>query len=383
MQRIAVTKHHRHAAGSDTGLRSEQGPNSGEHAGRSANPIIKISDLAWLEFEKPDLARAETFARDFGFTVADKDDSAIHLRGSFPGTPCVVIRRGQRSRFAGATFRAADRSDLDRLARKTEHRVESVHGLVECEIVRLCDPSGFRVSVVYPSEELPGLPEQQPHKMNTGLKPERVNRAQRPPSEPARVQRLGHLVLGTPHLARTLDWYLGTLGMIVSDFQYLEGQREQGPTLAFIRCDRGSVPSDHHTLALHLGPVAEYGHSAYQVTDLDALAVGGEFLSHRGYQRAWGIGRHRLGSQIFDYWRDPDRLMVEHFTDGDMFDSSVEPGWGPMTASGLYQWGPRVGREFLGANVSPKLIRDVITALLRDNDITPSRLAGMAKGMNK
>ena len=37
-------------------LHSEQGRRAGEHPGRSANPVIKVRDLAWLEFEKPDLA---------------------------------------------------------------------------------------------------------------------------------------------------------------------------------------------------------------------------------------------------------------------------------------------------------------------------------------
>ena len=51
-------------------LHSEQGALRGEHPGRSRNPVIKVADLAWLEFEKPDLDRAEVFARDFGFQVA-------------------------------------------------------------------------------------------------------------------------------------------------------------------------------------------------------------------------------------------------------------------------------------------------------------------------
>ena len=76
--------------------------------------------------------------------------------------------------------------------------------------------------------------------------------------------------------------------------------------MSFIRCDRGIDPADHHTLAIALGPADRYVHSAYQVCDLDALAAGGEFLKELGYQRSWGIGRHIQGSQIFDYWRDPD-----------------------------------------------------------------------------
>jgi hypothetical protein len=36
--------------------------------------------------------------------------------------------------------------------------------------------------------------------------------------------------------------------------------------------------------------------------------------------------------------RDPDGFLVEHFSDGDMFDCTPEPGWAPFTASGLAQW---------------------------------------------
>jgi len=131
---------------------------------------------------------------------------------------------------------------------------------------------------------------------------------------------------------------------------------------------------------MHLGPGRGYVHSAYQVADLDAVAMGGEFLEERGYHRAWGIGRHILGSQIFDYWRDPDSVMVEHFADGDMFDNTIETGWAPMAASGLAQWGPAVTRDFLGAKPSPQLVRDLVTALRdRDNEFGLRRLVGLLK----
>ena len=85
-------------------LHSELGPNRGEHSGRSVNPTIKVADLAWLEFEKPDLARAETFARAFGFAVAAREPDTLYLRGSLPGAPCVVIRKGARSRLVRPIF---------------------------------------------------------------------------------------------------------------------------------------------------------------------------------------------------------------------------------------------------------------------------------------
>ena len=45
--------------------------------------------------------------------------------------------------------------------------------------------------------------------------------------------------------------------------------------------------------------------------------------------------------------------MLEHFADGDLFSCDLEPGWAPMSASGLAQWGPPVTRDFLGTSPSP------------------------------
>ena len=159
------------------------------------------------------------------------------------------------------------------------------------------------------------------------------------------------MVLQTTTYLETLNWYLEHLGLIVSDFKYYEGQRERGPTMSFIRCDRGATPTDHHTLAMTLGPRNRYVHSAYQVGDLDALAAGGEYLREQGFHHSWGIGRHIEGSQIFDYWRDPDGLLVEHFADGDLFDCTLEPGWSPMTASGWRSGDPRSPRT---SSASPR-----------------------------
>ena len=80
--------------GAHNDLHSEQGALKGEHAGRSANPIIKVQDVIWLEFEKPDLVKAEAFAQAFGFSTALRTDEELHLRGSDAGAPCVLIRRG-------------------------------------------------------------------------------------------------------------------------------------------------------------------------------------------------------------------------------------------------------------------------------------------------
>jgi Glyoxalase/Bleomycin resistance protein/Dioxygenase superfamily len=367
--------------GAHNALHSEQGARKGEHTGRSQNPVIKVADIAWLEFAKPDIVRAEAFAHAFGFATVLRTQDELLLRGTDAGAPCVIVRRGSRTRFLGAAYQAQDEADLLRLANATGTDAKPLPEAIGGLTVDLIDPSGVPVHVVAGMHPLEPLPSQTPQTFNVGHELQRVNATQRPPREPARVQRLGHVVLQTTKYLQTLNWYLDNLGMIVSDFQYYPGQRDRGPTMSFIRCDRGSVPADHHTLALALGPANRYMHSAYQVCDLDALAAGGEYLKQRGYFRSWGIGRHIEGSQLFDYWRDPDGFLVEHFADGDMFDSTLEPGWSPFTASGLAQWGPPASNDFLGT--SPKSLpheaRSMIAALREDNEFDINRLIGLLK----
>jgi hypothetical protein len=368
--------------GTHNHLHSEQGARRGEHPGRAKNPVIKVLDLAWLEFIKPDLAASERFAQAFGLTSVSRTDDELQLRGTDEGAPCVMVRRGPRSRYVGAAFRAADATDVMRLADVTGAKVgrlpESIGGLA----VDVTDPSGALVRVVTDTHDLADLRGQPTPTFNFGHDVNRANVTQRPPREPAKVRRLGHVVLQTTKYVETMNWYLNHLGLIVSDFKYYDGQRDRGPTMSFIRCDRGMTPADHHTLAMMLGPSIRYVHSAYQVGDLDALASGGEHLREQGYHRSWGIGRHVEGSQIFDYWRDADGLLVEHFADGDLFDNTLEPGWSPMTASGLAQWGPPASKDFLGLTPGSEALRELVSitrALGGDNEFDLTRLRGLLK----
>ena len=360
-------------------LHSPAGAARGEHLGRSRDPVVKAAGLAWLEFEKPDLEEAERFATDFGFTVAGRTPEELVLRGRRAAAPCLVVRRGRAPRFAGPAFQAAARADLDRLARSTGGAVTAYRG---GHAVRVTDPSGIPVTVSYGVPELPALPERAPLPLNFGTSANRVNATQRPERRPAEIERLGHVVLGTTRFRAAPDWYLDTLGLIVSDFLHLDGLRGRGPVMAFIRCDQGSVPTDHHTLAMLLAPQTGYVHSAYQLTDLDEVAASGQYLRDHGYRHSWGIGRHIQGSQIFDYWRDTDRLMFEHYADGDVFDSSVLPGWAPLSVSGLAQWGPRATAEFTGARDPATVVAAIRALREKGNEIDLPTLRGLVKAMS-
>ncbi|OJJ98569.1 hypothetical protein ASPACDRAFT_45077 [Aspergillus aculeatus ATCC 16872] len=54
-------------------------------------------------------------------------------------------------------------------------------------------------------------------------------------------------------------------------------------------------------------------------TTFDTQEVGHQWLAQKGYTSVWGVGRHILGSQSFDYWWDtiPDWVWAVVLEDGD------------------------------------------------------------------
>lgn len=111
---------------------------------------------------------------------------------------------------------------------------------------------------------------------------------------------------------------------------------------AFLRCDRGPEPTDHHSVFLVQMPGGAPGfhHAAYEVRDLDDLMAGHNHLQRKQHRSAWGVGRHTLGSQVFDYWLDPWGRQLEHWTDGDLFTAEDAPHVATVQELMGTQWGP-------------------------------------------
>ena len=64
-----------------------------------------------------------------------------------------------------------------------------------------------------------------------------------------------------------------------------------------------------------------------------------KYLKENGNRHSWGIGRHILGSQVFDYWFDPYGFRVEHWTDGDLLNSDTPMGRSSLSEALKVQWG--------------------------------------------
>jgi len=186
------------------------------------------------------------------------------------------------------------------------------------------------------------------------------------------------MVLGTPRWEDTARFYIDTLGLIPSDVQALPDGR---PAVAFMRCDRGEDPTDHHTFVVARLPVLDFEHAAFEVPDLDEVGMGGAILQEGGFRRAWGIGRHILGSQIFDYWFGPDGRKFEHFADGDLFDADRPTRYHAMSTAGLAQWGPPVPQAFLRPRLGWRELGKLLRNLVTDSGFGLGELRLMARAL--
>jgi catechol 2,3-dioxygenase-like lactoylglutathione lyase family enzyme len=299
--------------------------------------MIKVEDIAYVRFSAPDLAEMERFLTDFGLVIPARGDDVIYARGTDPAPYLHVTERGDAG-FRGVAFQAASAADLDAAARlEGASAVEKIDAPGGGQRVRFTDPDGYAVEVVYGREELPALPVRSAAPLNRGSKRVRLGDLQRPEKGPACVKRLGHAVIRVSDFRASEEWYKSRFGFVTSDEVYL-GDPENVIT-AFMRCDRGEAYSDHHTLlCVGVGGVG-FDHAAFEVEDIDAVFLGHDQLKQGGYEHHAGIGRHVLGSQVFDYWRDPWGHVLEHFSDGDLLNRDhVAGSFGPEEALGTI-WG--------------------------------------------
>lgn len=191
-----------------------------------------------------------------------------------------------------------------------------------------------------------------------------VNKEQRFEKGPALIHKLGHYGCCVTNFAAAYEFYTTHFNFIASDLVY---DPETGKDITtFLRLDRGKEQVDHHCFFFFEGPEYHVHHSSYEVHDFDTQGLGHQWLRDKGYELVWGksfsisrilkeetnilfigVGRHVLGSQIFDYWWDTSKFMVEHYVDGDLVNHEAATTRSAAGPDGLHIWGPPLPATFL------------------------------------
>lgn len=302
--------------------------------------MIKVRDVAYGRLRAPDLDRMEAFLLDFGMIRSARTETALYMRGTGPAHHLHVTELGEPA-FIGFAFYAQSEADLEKLAASgAATPVEPIDEPGGGKRVTLTDPHGFKIEVVHGIETVPEI---RPERPPINWRDEPLNRAGdlfRLPRAPSLVMRMGHAVINSPDLDKAVKWYRETLGLIASDDVYAGA--EDNVIGSFSRVDRGDEYVDHHVFFCMRTPHPGLNHFSYEVEDIDDVFLGHEHLKSRGtYEHFWGIGRHLLGSQVFDYWKDPWGNVHEHWTDSDRLNARSGSNMVPAEVGLTSQWGPR------------------------------------------
>ena len=306
----------------------------------------KASDIAWGRLRSPDLDVAEEFLTRFGLHRTERTANALYMRGTDPNHHIHVTEKGD-SKFVGIAYYVNDEDDLKKLAKAPgASGVENIDEPGGGKRVRLTEPNGYQIEVVAGIAPVDPIPVKR-QKLNSGEAPTaRAGELMRLPRGPAHVKRIGHGVLMSSKFHETVGWFRETLGLICSDDVYAENK--DNLIGSFNRCDRGDTYVDHHVFFCLNSEKTGLNHFSFEVPDIDDVCMGHEYLKESGkYEHMWGIGRHVLGSQVYDYWADPWGRVHEHWADSDRLNLANGSNLIAAEEALRSQWGERPPEKFI------------------------------------
>ncbi|KAK5057618.1 hypothetical protein LTR84_011618 [Exophiala bonariae] len=325
---------------------------------------VRVIRLAHVTYQHPDLEKALSFLLDFGFVEQYRSANRVYLRG-YGQQPFIYVAEqspDSKRHFVGGAWVVDRLQDLETAASKPgASSIQDSDAPGGGKIVTLTDPNGFKLEFVHGQELREGNGselhlEQKPAQLpsNTVVQKPRKGTFRRFKQGASPVHKLGHYGFVVPgsKYESTLSWYLDLINLKPSDavFNPQTGKDET----VFNHIDLGQEYTDHHSLFFAVGPEeapVHVHHSSYEVNDFDTQTLGHDFLRFKGWTNCWGIGRHVLGSQIFDYWFDGSGNIVEHYSDGDLVNEDTPFTREAAAADTLHIWGPNIPLGFLTGRI--------------------------------
>lgn len=288
-------------------------------------------------FSVPDLAEAERFYSAFGLDTRRAGDRLVlHTFGNAFSWGVVHEAPGsKRLLYLSFGCFADDLEALRLRARRLGAPLCAAHPAGTPDGLWLRHPDGFAVQIRVAERKMPdaasvGEPEQ-PNTIGRGRAPQRSQVTQ------VRPRRLAHLLLYSQDVQRSVKFYEDVLGLRVSD--------RSGDDIAFIHAVHGS---DHHLIAAARSEGPGLHHLSWDVASVNEVGLGMVQMQTAGYARGWGVGRHVLGSNYFNYVRDPWGSYSEYSFDIDYIAADQDWVMGDHPpGDSLFLWGPDVPDDFI------------------------------------
>lgn len=264
---------------------------------------ISLNRIAHVYYTHKNLEKAHEFLLDFGFSIVKATDDQIYYRGYGTEPFLYCATRGAEDAFGGAGFVVDSMEDLERAT-----TLPGATPILESD----APGGGKRVTFYEPVDQCPfhlvygqipvesteTFPELAYNFPTVKHRP--VNKTQRFKKGPAPIHKLGHFGLCVTDYKKTYEFFTTNFNLKPSDVVY-DPEKQEDITV-FLHLDRGQEMVDHHCFFFFQGPKFHVHHSSFEVFDFDIQMLGHSWLTDKKYENCWGVGRHILGSQIFDYW---------------------------------------------------------------------------------
>ena len=278
-------------------------------------PERLITHLRHVDIAVPDFARQlEFYTSVWGLTQAGGDTGVAFLAAEGSPEQYVVRLREGDKRLDLISFGAEDPAHVDQLAQRLGSAgvtLVSEPGPVDT----LGGGHGFRFFDV----------DGRTIEVSAGVAVRAHRRVEEKEAIPV---RLSHVVLNSPDIDSTRDWYASHLDFRLSD--------TLGGVMHFMRCN-----PRHHSFAIARGPHAAVHHISFEMRGVDEYMRGTGRVVRAGARFLWGPGRHLAGDNTFSYFLDPHGNTIEYTTQlqeldedtwhphvYDMHDPMVQDQWG-------------------------------------------------------
>jgi 2,3-dihydroxybiphenyl 1,2-dioxygenase len=278
-----------------------------------------IRGLVYIGIDVADVESWRDYAELLG-TMVFPDDSGLRLKIDERPFRVLVEPTDGPEGLSFAGWEVADAAALEGCAAKLEKAGCTTEEATAAEcadrrvrgLIRTWDPGGFALELFHGPI----------HDHQVFVSPNGVSGFVTGP------QGLGHIVLGTPRMAESIDFYKNLLGFRVSDYW-----RPGDDDVVFMRCN-----PRHHSLALVPASEAALYHFMLEARTLDDVGYTLDRHEETGTPISTGIGKHTNDQMVSFYSRSPSGFDVEFGFGGLLVD---EASWTVAQITKPSFWGHR------------------------------------------
>ena len=285
------------------------------------DPRLRLAATAYVIYYHKDLAKARQFLLDFGLSIArETSGKEVHFAG-YGNEPFVYIARQSDgdSYFGGAAYELESQGELERASQlEGATTISNLDAPGGGEVVRLTDPVGHHVYLVHGQQKKePQPPELQKLVVNYEDEKPRKGKFHRFEQGPALVHRWGHYGVTYPvgTYQQMYDWYTKTLALAPSDVVF----KDDKPITCFFHIDRGLEFTDHHAFFFKRvkgDDKPTVAHAAFEVHDFDVQQLGHNYLTSKGYEICWGVGRVSRAHACYELASNVDTTAARSWKSG-------------------------------------------------------------------